>query len=286
MLDALSEDIMNEIVNYLEKDRKTLISLSLVSSAFLARCQLHLFRRIEVDIGKFWMKGSSQDPLQKKLDRNIKDLLRIIRQRSAIATYIRILVLRISINEQEIREFTWISNYPVFHEVMSLVHHNLQQLHFSGLRTFSHQSTSILPPNPHLRHFETKFWLPYITNSITKLQLHRLLDIPVSFIWQCKNLTDLSVFHSTLVSLRENETTITRRPRLRGYSMDTSYEATNVLLGWSSHFRQQILDLEDLHTFTCSPDLGLPDEVRCIERILRLSVRSLRVLNVRCGARQ
>ncbi|KDR76714.1 hypothetical protein GALMADRAFT_453378 [Galerina marginata CBS 339.88] len=270
LVDSLSQEILDAIIDLLRYDEQALRACSMVSRALLPRCQAHLFRRIALDVEDLLEKNSSSiDSVQ---GNRIGVLREILHCTPHIAHCVRHLVIRISSND---RHSEWLSKDPIFLDCMTMIGKNLQKLLFFGTYEYPDLYSPVAISDIYHQALETQFWRPSIANFITSLRLYRVGNVPVSFITSCRQLTDLDLSYTTLKSPDALELPILFRPKLKKYAFTKSSKATEILLQESTASSNGCVDLEGLEVLTCSPKEDFYEDIPCIERILSLTVNSL-----------
>ena len=183
LVDVLFQEIIDEIIDYLEYDKKSLISCAHTCRPFLPRAQAHIFRYVPIATRRLDDRDDGEDSIIPT--RRIETLSDIVKKRPTLPRNIRILNLKIS------DDGAWLSKDLNFLFIMTLLDRSKQLFPVISIRGENLDLPTIRFPNH--PEFKTRFWKPLVAPFITKLVLNNLEKVPIGIFLICPRLHFLQV---------------------------------------------------------------------------------------------
>lgn len=267
ILSGLAQEIIDNIIDWCSspRDLKILKSCALVCRAFLPRSQRHIFASIR-------MPCALQQGKIRTGGRQIDELYDILKRSPHIAGYVR--EIRLVVKDHD----SWSAGNPKFEWIMDQLTGNavFDRFHFDG-----HLSTDKVMIAPdHFQSFEQCFSQRYIVPFIRTLKLYRVKNVPISLLASSSRLRKLSLIRTTLGDIETWKPTLnnTTLPKLHEIYLHRCTDAVAALLGNPQNGSPPLLDLSHLYTLSVSQD-SLED-IRCAIRVIEVTSRSLRQINL------
>jgi len=275
---SLSQEVIDEIIDYLASERSDLARCSLVCKAFHSRCTIHLHSTIS--IGPLPAKGEREVHRVKAIEL----VTNIIKRNPHLPGYIRHLRLF----------FVWgIHQWPYkdtgFLDLLRMLKTRNGSSDTFKEVTIADPGEEIVEDEPagYLESFREIFWRPLAASSITKLSFHQAVEIPVIIILDCINLVDIESYFSALLPLTDEELAValkhSRKPiELKRLSLGTHFANNfyNLLLG-AEEEHSELVDITKLEIYGSSwhPYTDTEwDDKAAIQRTLRIACKTLRKL--------
>jgi len=264
LVDVLFQEIIDEIIDYFEDDKESLISCTRTCLAFLPRAQSHIFRYVSITTHRLEDPDESEELITIPT-RRIETLSDIVKKRPTLPRNFRILNLEIS------DDGAWLSQDIKFTSIMTLLDRSKERFPAISITGENLDMPYVLFPNQ--PEFRTSFWKPLVAPFVTKLVLENFEDIPIGIFLTCPLLRSLKV---DFISIDTNNTFGASQegglPQLETFEFHHCSEAVDDIFGLVNSDKPH-LNPGFLRSLELSPHGGNP--LSCSPRLMAAAGRSL-----------
>ena len=265
LVDVLFQEIIDEIIDCLDDDEKSLISCTRTCRAFLPRAQSHIFRYVSIATHRLEDPDEIEELITIIPTGRIESLSDIVKKRPTLPRNIRMLNLEIS------DDGAWLSQDTNFIFIMTLLDRSKERFPAISITGENLDMPFVLFPDQ--PEFRTSFWKPLVAPFVTKLILEILESIPIGIFLTCPLLRALKV---DFISIDTNNTFGASQegglPQLETFEFHHCSEAVDDIFGLVDSDKPH-LNPGFLRSLELSPHGG--DPISCLPRLLAAAGSSL-----------
>jgi len=265
LVDVLFQEIIDEIIDCLDDDEKSLISCTRTCRAFLPRAQSHIFRYVSIATHRLEDPDEIEELITIIPTGRIESLSDIVKKRPTLPRNIRMLNLEIS------DDGAWLSQDTNFIFIMTLLDRSKERFPAISITGENLDMPFVLFPDQ--PEFRTSFWKPLVAPFVTKLVLEILESIPIGIFLTCPLLRALKV---DFISIDTNNTFGASQegglPQLETFEFHHCSEAVDDIFGLVDSDKPH-LNPGFLRSLELSPHGG--DPISCLPRLLAAAGSSL-----------